>query len=197
MSLTLRNTLDFGHEIDFVDIADEAISFLVEALDNPLNPRWCGPSLAACTIVIKADDRTTESLANGNHLFGSTIIAFLTAERSLTDIETLDNHWAICTCSPSDVIGHNHADLMHRLFADMSVSFGGMMTDPSKRAGGRFGDKLDVLWSVVDQLARFLADIISKVKPSSIAKGRHPEIWPTTPKDLIPYGVKSRTLDTT
>jgi hypothetical protein len=88
-------------------------------------------------------------------------------------------------------MGHNRAALMHGHFSDMEK----VINDSSERADRRFGDKVDVLWSVVDRLARFFADIVIKVKPSSVAKGRHPELWPTTPKDLIPYGVKSRNPD--
>ena len=39
MDLTLRNILNFGHELVFGNITDGVISFLVEALDGPLNPR--------------------------------------------------------------------------------------------------------------------------------------------------------------
>jgi hypothetical protein len=81
---------------------------------------------------------------------------------------------------------------MHRIYANMEASFAKLITDPSKCAGGRFGDKHDVLWSVVDKFSRFLADIFRKVKPFSVARGHRPEVWPTTPKDLIPYGMKSR-----
>jgi hypothetical protein len=184
------DTFDLRHELDVGDVTEQAIAFLVDALEDPLQPRWCGPAVAACMLVIKADERTTENLVNGNHLLGSTIIAFLTAERSLADIETLDDHWAVCGCSSSHVIGHKRAELMHRLFAHMGPSVASLISDPSNSAGGRFGDKIDVLWIVVDQFARFLSDIVCKVKAFSIAKGRHPEIWPTSPKDLIPYGVK-------
>jgi hypothetical protein len=41
---------------------------------------------------------------------------------------------------------------------------------------------------VVEHLAGFIVDAVSKVKPFDVAKGRHPGIWPTTPNDLIPYG---------
>jgi hypothetical protein len=76
-SLTLPNAPDLGLELDVGLLADEAIAFLVEALEDPLKPRWCGPSVAACTIAIKADGRTTGNLLDGNYLFCSTIIAFL------------------------------------------------------------------------------------------------------------------------
>jgi hypothetical protein len=62
---------------------------------------------------------------------------FLTAERSLTDIETLDGRWAVCRCPSDDIIGHNRTELMRRLSADMTASMARLITDPSKRAGGR------------------------------------------------------------
>jgi hypothetical protein len=189
-SLTLPSTLELRPELDTGVFTDEAISFLVEALEDPLKPRWCGPSIAASTEVICVDDRTTKSLVNGNHLFGSTIIAFLTAKRSLIDLETLNDSWAVCRCSSEDVIGDNHAELMHHFAAAASLTR--LITDSSP---GRFGRKVDVLWTVAKQLACFLSQIFGDVKPFTIAKGRYAEIWPTVPQDLIPYGVKSRNLD--
>jgi len=137
----LPNTPDIGHELNIGLLANEAITFLVEALENPLRPRQCGPSIAACMMAIKADGRTTGNLLNGNYLFCSTIIAFLTAKCSLVDIEALDHHWAICRCSSSDVMGHNHAELMHDHFADMEK----VIHDSRKCTGRRFGDKVNVL----------------------------------------------------
>ena len=45
---------------------------------KPLNPCWCGSCIMGCMIVIKADHNTADTLINANHLFGSTILAFLT-----------------------------------------------------------------------------------------------------------------------
>lgn len=186
-SLTLSSTPDLRLKFEPGVYTNEAISFLVEALEDPLKPRWCGPSIAASTEVICDDDRTTKNLVNGNHLFGSTIIAFLTAKRSLIDLETLNDSWAVCRCSLEDVVGDNCAKSMHHFAA--AASLVRLITDSSK---GRFGD---VLWTVARQLACFLSQIFGDVKPFTIAKGRHVEIWPTVPQDLIPYGVKSRNLD--
>ncbi|KIM78695.1 hypothetical protein PILCRDRAFT_10920 [Piloderma croceum F 1598] len=181
-SLTLPSTPELNTRV----FTNEAISFLVEALEDPLKPRWCGPSIAASMEVICVDDRTPRTLVDGNHLLGSTVIAFLTAKRSLIDLETLNGSWAVCRCSSEDVIGDNRAELMHHFAA---ASPARLITDSSK---GRFGDKVDVLGTVANQLACFLSEIFGDVKPFTIAKGRHPEKWPTTPQDLIPYGVKSR-----
>ena len=182
-SLTVPSTPDLRPEPNFTN---EAISFLVDALKDPLKPRWCGPSIAASTEVIWTDDRAAENLVNGNHLFSSTIIAFLTAKRSLIDLETLNDHWAVCRCSSEDVIGDNHAKLMHCIGATASLKR--LITDSPE---GRFG----ALGTVADQLVCFLSGIFGDMKPFTIAKGRYAEIWPTKPQDLIPYGVKSRNLD--
>lgn len=188
MKSSLRDRFDPGHTVDMGITVDDAVSFIVEALEDPLNPCWCGPCIAACMIVIKFDHNTAETLINRNHLFGSTIVTFLTAKRSIADIEALETRWSVCKCSPDRVT--NRAAVVHDIVVGtMEPAIAVLSGDPRNRAVGRFGDKVDVIWSVLDHLARFLADAIIKVKPFSVATGRHPEIWPTTPKDLIPYGV--------
>jgi len=193
MKSSFRDQFDPGHAVDMGITVDEAVSFIVEALEDPLNPRWCGPCVAACMVVIMFDHNTAETLINRNHIFGSTIVAFLTAKRSIADIETLEANWSICKCSRDHTIGHGGAVAVHNIVTGTMEPILAMLSaDHRNRAVGRFGDRVDVIWSVVDHLARFLADAITKVKPFSVAKGRHPEIWPTSPKDLIPYGVQSR-----
>src|SRR5882762_6309501 len=64
--LTVRDECDPGHTLDLGVTVDEAVSFIVEALEDPLNPRWCGPSITACMVVIKMDHNTAEALINGN-----------------------------------------------------------------------------------------------------------------------------------
>jgi hypothetical protein len=48
-------------------------------------------------------------------------------------------------------------------------------------------DRIDVLGSAVVSLLGFSSRARSEPTPCSIAKGHHPEIWPASPKDLIPY----------
>ena len=192
MKLSLHDEIDPDHTVDLGITVDEAVSFIVEALEDPLNPRWCGPCIAACMVVIKFHHDTAETLINRNHLFGSTIVAFLTAKRSIADIEALEARWSVCKCSLDHITGHGGAVAVHCVvMATMNPALEVLSADPRNRAVGRFGDRVDVIWSVVDHLARFLADAIVKVKPFSVAKGRHPEIWPNSPKDLIPYGMQS------
>lgn len=194
MSLTIRDKHDPEHTLDLGVTVDEAVSFITEAFANPLNPRWCAPCIVACMIVIQLDHNSAESLINGNHLFGSAIIAFLSAERSITAMEALASNWCKCKCSYADVTRHVSAKSVHHIVAGMEPVLAKLSTDPKlrNRAIGRFGDRVDVLGTMMEHLARFFVDAVSKVKPFSVAKGRHPEIWPTTPKDLIPYGVQPR-----
>jgi hypothetical protein len=194
MSLTTRDVFDPDHTLDMGVTVDEAISFIVEALEDPLNPRWCALCILACTMVIKLDHNTAESLINKNHPFGSTIVAFLTAKRSAVEIEALASRWSTCSCTSSNVFGNGLSMRVHT-----SKIVVGMMpvlarfSDPKNHnlAKGRFKDKIDVFGTMVEHLAEFFEDAVDKVKPFSLAKGRHPEIWPATPTDLIPYGVQS------
>jgi hypothetical protein len=169
---------------------DEAIAFIVEALKDPLNPRWCAPSIVGCMVMIQPDtaegDDTAklEALINRNHLFGSTIVAFLTAERSLTAINGLASGWSKCNCSYADFIDNLDAMPIHQTLTSMVSEH---MTSNSNVKYGKDG-KFDVLKGVVRNFARFFESAVGRVKPLSISKGRHPEIWPATPKDIIPYG---------
>jgi hypothetical protein len=192
MSLTIRDKYDPDHSFDIGVTVDEAISFIIEALEDPLNPRWCAACIMACMTVITLDHNTAESLINKYHPFGSTIVAFLTAERSVAEIEALASRWSACSCS-SDVFGSDLSMRVHSIVVGMVPVIAKLNADPDNRnrANGRFKDKIDVFGTMVKNLARFFADAVGKVKPFSLAKGRHPEIWPATPMDLIPYGAQS------
>src|ERR1700683_2440830 len=106
MSLTVRDQVDPESTFDIGISVDEAVAFIVEALEDPLKPRWCVQSIVACMTVIQFDHNSAESLINGNHLFGATIVAFLTAKRSIADIEALASTWSKCECSYGAVIRH-------------------------------------------------------------------------------------------
>jgi hypothetical protein len=193
MSLTptIRDTHDPEHTLNLGVTVDEAVSFIVKALEDPLNPRWCGSCIVACMIVIELDHNTADTLINANHLFGSTILAFLTAKRTIATIEALVSSWSKCKCSYGDVTDHgNSAVTIHRLVARLEPVFAQLSVDPElrKRAVSRFGNKVTILGMVIEHFAQFFVDAASKVKPFTVAKGRHPEIWPVVSKDLIPYG---------
>ena len=191
MSLIIRDTHDPGHnKLDLGVTVDEAVSFIAETLEDPLNPRWCGPCITACMVVIQLHHDTAEVVINKHHILGSTIVAFLTAKRSIADIEALASRWSKCRCSIAEISSHASAGRLHYIVVGMMPVLAKISA--SHRAVGRFGDKVDVLGVVVENFARFFMDAVSKVKPFSVAKGRHPEIWPTTPTDLIPYGVQLR-----
>jgi hypothetical protein len=197
MNLTVRDKYD-AKPTEVIDLGvtlDEAVSFIIEALEDPLNPRWCGPSISACMMVIRHHN-TAGTIINGNRLFGSAIVAFLTAKRSIATIETLASRWYTCECSHAAIKGHGIAVAAHEL-AEVTPIIMTLSTLPEnqQRAFGRFGDKNDVLRAMIERFVEYLEDAVRKVKPSSVAKGRHPEIWPATPRDLIPYGVQPRELD--
>jgi hypothetical protein len=189
MSLIIRDTHDPGHnKLDLGVTVDEAVSFIVETLEDPLKPRWCGPCITACMVVIQLHHDTAEAVINKNHILGSTIAVFLTAKRSIADIEALASCWSKCRCSIAEISSHRSAGQLHYIVVGMVPVLAKISAN--YRAIGRFGDTVDVLGAVVENFARFFMDAVRKAKPFSVAKGRHPEIWPATPTDLIPYGVQ-------
>ena len=181
MSLTLQDTLSSQSTLGVT--VNDAISFVEEALEDPLNPRWCAPSIMACLVVIQPDPNKNDSdvlqtLIRRNHLFGSTIVAFLTAERSIAAIEALASRWSKCSCSNADIADHGTAMLIHHIVV-------GMMPFLSSDHPRFYNDALQ---SVVQNFVGLFESAVREVKPFSIAKGRHPEIWPPTPQTIIPYG---------
>jgi len=183
MSLTLPDT---DNMVELAATVDDAVSFIIEALEDPLNPRWCASSIIASMVVIRLDHQTTETLINANHVFGSTIAAFLTAKRSTEDIITLASRWSKCNCSDADITQHGDAARnIHVVVAGMAPVIAKYSSDP------KYGE-VDHFRRVVENFAQFFEDAVTKVKPFSVAQGRHPEIWPATPKDLIPYGGQLR-----
>jgi len=168
---------------------DDALSFVVDALRDPLNPGWCSPSILACMIVMRNNDSVTDSetlaMVGRCHAFGSAAVAFLTIKR-------IDSLWAKCRCSPTDVANNSVANIMH----DMAVSsLGGLLSHSPHRnitqqhsLVSRYGNQLDYLALVVKALNQLLSGAISQVKPMNVARGRLPHMWPTSPNDLIPFG---------
>lgn len=168
----------------------EAVSFIVEAIKDPHKPRWCGPCIMSCFVVIRIHHEDMEIVVKRNHSLGSAVVAFLTAKRSTADIEALDAHWARCQCSQADIRGNNTAMAVHVIVAGLGPTLGVLNSDPANhnRAIGRYKDNVDMIGVVIHGLVQFLEDALHHVKPLSLAKGRHPEVWPATPSDLIPYG---------
>lgn len=177
MSLSIRENGP-DHTTDFGVTVNEAVSFIVEALEDPLNPRWCALSLMASMAVIELD-HSVETLINANHLFGSIIATFLTAKRTIADIKTLESRWSKCNCSYASLTDHGSATRIHFIIVQMAP----VLAKHSSKYG-----EVDPFRKVVKKLTQYFKDAVTKVKPFSVAKGRHPEIWPATPKDLIPYG---------
>jgi hypothetical protein len=176
---TICDTHDPEHTLNLGVTVDEAVSFIMKALGDPLNPRWCGSCIVACMIVIELDHNTADTLINANHLFGSTILAFLTTKRTIATIEALVSSWSKCKCSYGDVTDHgNSAVTIHHLVARLEPFFAQLSVDPElrKRTVSRFGNKVTILGMIIEHFAQFFVDAASKVKPFTVAKGRHPEI---------------------
>src|ERR1700735_4135 len=98
MSLTVRDQIDSGRTLEMGLTVDEAVSFIIEALKDPLKPRWCGQSIVTSMIVIQFGHNSAESL---------------TAKRTITDIETLASTWSKCECSYGAIAPHGGAVLVH------------------------------------------------------------------------------------
>jgi hypothetical protein len=172
---------------------EEAISFIVEALKDPYNPRWCAPCIVSCILIIRLHHQSVGGIVKRNHSLCSSVVSFVTAKRSAADIEALDAHWARCECSQIDTRGNNNATAIHAVVSGLETTQRIVASDPNHgqdEAIGRFGNEIDVIGAVFHNLVQFLDHALRKAKAFSIAKGRHPEIWPATPKDVIPYGVK-------
>ncbi|KIM77174.1 hypothetical protein PILCRDRAFT_796231 [Piloderma croceum F 1598] len=169
MSLTVRDKYDLDHSFDIGVTVDESISFIVEALEDPLNPRWCAACIVACMTVIKLDHNIAESLINKNHTFGSSIVAFLTAERSVAEIEALASRWSTCGCSSSDVFGSGLCMRVHRIVVGIVLVLAKLSADPKhrNRANSRFKDKFDVFGTVVKNIAGFVEDAFYQIGPET------------------------------
>jgi hypothetical protein len=184
MSLTLHDCYD---NAPFMGVAVyEAISFIVEALKDPLNPSWCLPSILACILVINPDlpegqddGEEREALINRNHPFAAAIVAFITVQRSVSSIKKLANRWSKCNCAYTGISAHDPAMRIHQIVTMMGINRG--------RPYGEDGN-MDEIETIVRNFSQWIEGAIVKVKPFSIAKGRHPDLWPATPKDIIPYG---------
>lgn len=151
---------------------DDAVTFFVDALQDPWEPRWCGPCLVGCMLVIQPGPDNVESHLRQYHNFWSTAIAFLTAKRTLPELNALEERWGFCTC------GSNTDSVVAAKLHYIAGVF-----NWSKSSGGQGG-----LGLLIDHLALMFTVTVESVKTVSIAKGRHPDVWPASPTDLMPYG---------
>lgn len=167
----------------------EAVSFIVEALRDPHNPRWCGLGVMSCFVVIRSHHENVGDVVKQNHSLGSTIMTFLTAKRSIADIESLDAVWAVCRCSQAEIKSNDIATAVHVIVSHIGSHLSTHCFDLNRnRPFGRFGNKADTTASIFHNLVCFLDNALRLAKPFSVAQGRHPEFWPATPNDLIPFG---------
>jgi hypothetical protein len=167
---------------------------MVEAFKDPLNPSRCVPSIMACMLVIQPDlpdghyddGNEREALINRNHPFATAIIAFLTVKRSVSSIKKLASRWSKCSCAHTDIAALGPAMRIHQIATIMAVTPSG--------SGPRYGGDGDMgaIETIVRNFTQWFEGTIAKVKPFSIAKGRHPDLWPATPNDIIPYGGQPR-----
>jgi hypothetical protein len=178
-------SLHHQHDLERKSLpVDGALAFIADALNDPHNPRWCGPSLLRCMASIHAQHKAKESLVQRNHLFGAAIISFLTAKRSTANFALLDSLWVKCSCSEADISGNDIAATLH--FLSDKVSH--VLTPGPEELGS--GTAL--LKEIIDSLVLLLQVAIRNLKPLSVAQGRHPDTWPAASKDLMPFGTKPR-----
>jgi hypothetical protein len=122
--------------------------------------------------VIQPDHDDIEILLRKYHTFWSTAIAFLTAKRTVDDVEALDRCWSQCKCA------YTHDTTAAKLHMVVNSMLEWVTTF------GRYGG----LGLLVDNLVMTFTITVDAVKTVSVAKGRHPELWPASPKDLMPNG---------
>lgn len=159
---------------------DDALTFFVRSLADPLNPLCCCPSVVASILVIQPDKDNINNLLKSSHALWSTAISFLTVERSLADIEALGRRWAQCTCTTTGLSVDTQLHLLVHLLASRGFTFGP-------------GGGLSIL---LKSLVRMFVDAFHSVNVVRVAKGRSPKMWPVSPRDLIPYGVISAQIVT-
>lgn len=152
---------------------EDAINVFVDGLKDPFKPRFCGECLVGCLLIIYPSVTGTQDI-RANHSFWSTAISFLTVDRPPGSIDALDRHLSQCNCRvDSDRI----VDMLHLLTRSI-VKFSSKL-GPSGSLG-----------AIIAQLNNAFAHIMKPVKSFKVAKGRHTEIWPSSPHDLMPHGQK-------
>jgi hypothetical protein len=131
--------------------------------------------MVGCLLVIQPDHDNIEALLRTYHTFWSTALAFLTVKRVSADVEALDRNWAQCGCLYT-----------HNIMAAKIHSLANSMINWTTTRGQHGG-----LGILINHLVLTFTATINAVKTVSVAKGRHPEVWPASPKDLMPHGTTS------
>jgi hypothetical protein len=155
-------------------IVDDAVNVFVEGLRDPARPRYCAPCLLGCLLAIQPGPENKDILCEHFHGFWLAAIRFLTLDRTSEAIDALDVWMSEtqCTCPTDSTLIAN----LHRLYRLFNLS--------SKR--GAYGG----LAALVGNLNMIFGITIRTVTAVKVAKGRHREtLWPTSPNDLMPYGV--------
>jgi hypothetical protein len=149
----------------------DAVAFFVQALKDPCNPLSCCPSVVAAFLVIQPNPNNIEHLLKSYHTLWSTAISFLSADRSLQDMEALEDRWGHCRCKTSafGVDGRLHT------LAESLISW---------NAPGSPDSAFSVF---INTLVALFATTFNSVNAVRIAKGRNSKMWPVSPGDLIPY----------
>jgi hypothetical protein len=156
-------------------VVEDAVNVFVQGLEDPARPRHCAPCLLGCLLAIQPGPQNKDILCQKFHGFWSAAIRFLTLDRTSEAIDALDAWMSEtqCTCPTNTLITN-----LHHLYTLFNLT--------SKR--GTYGS----LAALVGNLNMIFGATIRPVKAVTVAKGRHRETrWPTSPEDLMPYGVSS------
>lgn len=150
----------------------DAIDVFVQGLQDPFEPSYCGVCIVGCILAIYPSLMRTQDIPTIHHSFWSTAISFLTVNRPPGYIEVLALRLSQCTCPTGR---GTTIDKLHLLTKSFSI----------------FNSRRGVLGSlaiIVVQLNNMFGRLLKQVKPTTVAKGRHTELWPTSPHDLVPHG---------
>lgn len=149
---------------------ENAVSFFVDALSDFNHPKYCATCLIGSLSVIRAERQGKITIVlTKYHTFWNTTIAFLTAERSKDDLESL--HSALSTCHPK-------SDPTRRKYHNMG------QPTIDRYASDEKNTPYSVFFMMLFTCCGHAFSLASEV---SLAKGVQ-KSWPTSPYDLIPYG---------
>lgn len=158
-----------------VNRADQLVEFYVDALEDPLKPRWCGPSILQCIVTLRDKINLTE-LMYDHHIFWSTAIKFLTVKRTTEDIQSLDATWSYCRCD----LGVNV--IATRIHGQFRETRSRRARRDHRIAHVKLSDTMKhIIWP--------FAHLNSMTDSKKVARGTRPDYWPTSPMDLMPFGM--------
>ncbi|KAJ7507243.1 hypothetical protein B0H11DRAFT_196296 [Mycena galericulata] len=167
------------HAVRGID-GEAAINLFVASLEDVRNPKHCPACLTGCLLAFFHNTNgahvwdNVSVLRENHHLFLDRCVAFLTLERTLTELDAACEEWIGCECDLDDALIRKLHDILPLgdelnidTFTRHVVSVVHTILQPVKEKGG------------VHKVAH---------NAEKAAKQGKKVLWPTKPADLLPYG---------